>query len=220
MEDVKGLRIANLLGSNGRKAVPLALLGAKVTVVDFSPGNVRYGRELAAAAGVDIQCVLCDVLALPEEDAFRSFDLVLMELGILWYFTNLTSLFGVVHRILRPGGRLLLRDAHPIKAKLLAWEQERLVAAGSYFDEAIRESSVAYAGFLPEVIQSSLPKCHLRLWTLGEILTAVASSGLLLRRLIEEPGDSSFILDQGAPPEINNRFPSTFTLVADKPQEV
>lgn len=34
--DVNGKRIANLLGSNGRVAVSLALLGADVTVIDIS----------------------------------------------------------------------------------------------------------------------------------------------------------------------------------------
>ncbi len=31
--DIKGRRIINILGSNGRKAVPLAILGADVTVI-------------------------------------------------------------------------------------------------------------------------------------------------------------------------------------------
>ncbi len=49
--DVEGKRVINLLGSNGRRAVPLALLGADVTVVDISPEGARYALELAEEVG-------------------------------------------------------------------------------------------------------------------------------------------------------------------------
>ena len=39
--DLKGKKVMNLMGSNGNKAVALALLLANVTVVDFSKGNKR-----------------------------------------------------------------------------------------------------------------------------------------------------------------------------------
>ena len=47
-----GIRIANICGSCGKKAVPLAVLGANVTVFDISEDNKRYALELADAAGV------------------------------------------------------------------------------------------------------------------------------------------------------------------------
>jgi hypothetical protein len=43
--DVKGKKIANLLGSSGKKAVALSLLGAQVTVVDITEENQRYALE-------------------------------------------------------------------------------------------------------------------------------------------------------------------------------
>jgi threonine dehydrogenase-like Zn-dependent dehydrogenase len=55
------------MGSNGTKAVALALLGAQVTVVDVSPGNAEYARQLATAAGVDLQYEVCDVLKMPPQ---------------------------------------------------------------------------------------------------------------------------------------------------------
>lgn len=39
---IKDLRIANPCGSNGRKAVPLAILGGQVTIFDISKENKRY----------------------------------------------------------------------------------------------------------------------------------------------------------------------------------
>jgi 2-polyprenyl-3-methyl-5-hydroxy-6-metoxy-1,4-benzoquinol methylase len=57
----------NLMGSHGHKAVALALLGAAVTVVDVSPGNATYARAVAAAAGVELEYVVADVLQLPPD---------------------------------------------------------------------------------------------------------------------------------------------------------
>lgn len=54
------------MGSHGAKAVAAALLGASVTCVDISPSNADYGQQLAAAAGVEVQFVVSDVLQLPE----------------------------------------------------------------------------------------------------------------------------------------------------------
>ena len=44
-ENVAGKRVANLCGSNGRKAVPIALLGAEVTVFDISEEHRRWQKE-------------------------------------------------------------------------------------------------------------------------------------------------------------------------------
>lgn len=43
--------MVNLLGSNGTKAVAMALMGAeRVTVIDVSPGNAAWGSALAAVS--------------------------------------------------------------------------------------------------------------------------------------------------------------------------
>lgn len=57
----------NILGSNGRKAVPLAVLGADVTVIDISQENARYARELAEAAGVDLESITADFIETDTE---------------------------------------------------------------------------------------------------------------------------------------------------------
>ena len=86
----KGKRIINLLGSKGNKGVALALLGSDVTVVDISASNAKYANELADAAGVSIQYVVSDVLNVQLSE---SFDIVLLELGVLHYFLDLKPLF-------------------------------------------------------------------------------------------------------------------------------
>lgn len=45
-DSCEGVRIANICGSCGKKAVPLAVLGGKGTVFDISVGNQRHASEL------------------------------------------------------------------------------------------------------------------------------------------------------------------------------
>lgn len=57
-DSYEGVRVANICGSCGKKAIPLALLGAKVTIFDISSGNRRYALETAAAADTSIEFIL------------------------------------------------------------------------------------------------------------------------------------------------------------------
>ena len=210
---VSGKRIANLMGSNGIKAVALAMLGAEVTLFDLSPSNIRYAQDLAQAAGVEIGVVIGDVLELPEVHLRRDYDLVFAELGIVHYFTDLEPFMALVGRFLGLGGRFVLRDFHPVSTKLISFrgstaKVRKYKVTGDYFDRTLEEQEVSYTKHLPRGTSASVPKVFWRKWTLGEVVTAVADSGLFIRILEEEPNLSSEVFDKG--------IPKTYTLVADK----
>ncbi|MGZ9585862.1 class I SAM-dependent methyltransferase [Paenibacillus marinisediminis] len=213
-EDLEGKRIINLLGSNGNKAVALALLGADVTVVDFSSENERYALELANHAGVEIRYIVSDVLNLPAYELANQYDLVFMEFGILHYFTDLCPLFHVVHSLLNDGGMLILQDFHPVSTKLIISKGttaniRKHKVAGDYFDTTLVEKDVSHSKYSdPEYINETDQKVYLRNWTLGEIVTAIANEGLTIKVLEELPNLSSEVFDKG--------IPKTFTIAAQK----
>lgn len=237
-KDVRGKKIANLLGSNGYKAVALALLGAQVTVVDFSAGNERYARELAAAAGVSIEYLLSDVLHLPEQELSGDYDIVFMEMGILHYFLDLAPLFAVICRLLKQGGTFIVHDFHPVSTKLISSRGttasiRKHKVTGDYFDESLEEQNISFSKYLPasnvnagkeasaaknsenadnEASAANEPQAEnkvlLRKWTIGEIVTAAASSGLFIKALQELPNLSSDSFDKG--------IPKTFLLAAER----
>ncbi|GGD58636.1 class I SAM-dependent methyltransferase [Paenibacillus nasutitermitis] len=198
-----GKRVLNLLGSHGRKAISLALMGAEVTVVDLSEENQLYAQQTAKAAGVELHYICSDVLNIPNEETLGQFDIVLMEFGILHYFTDLNGIFSVVHRRLKGNGRFILTDFHPFAR---AWMNTNNLKqpTGNYFDNTITEGEVAFAKLLPEEERSELGKVLVRSWTLGEIITAIGSLGLCIRTLEEIPGPT------------DSRFPEFYTLIADK----
>jgi 2-polyprenyl-3-methyl-5-hydroxy-6-metoxy-1,4-benzoquinol methylase len=211
--DVSGKKVINLLGSHGSKAVAMALLGAQATVVDIASENARYAKELAKAAGVELNYIVSDVLELQDDVLTGDYQIVLMEFGILHYFTDLLPLMTIVSRLLSPGGRLVLQDFHPITTKLISSRGttqaiRKHKVDGDYFDTSIEEVEVPYLKFLSADKQKDLKKTKLRRWTLGEIVTSVATAGLFLEVLKEEPNLSSELFDKG--------IPKTFTLVAKR----
>ncbi|MCA1054129.1 class I SAM-dependent methyltransferase [Rossellomorea aquimaris] len=215
MGNVKGKKIVNLLGSKGNKAVSFALLGADVTVVDLSSENQRYATQLADAASVHIHYIISDVLDIPTEHQPTDMDFVLLEVGVLHYFVDLPPLFEMICRSLKPGGKLILRDYHPMVSKLLSVEDDSMVAKGNYFDEGMKEVDVAYSILLPEGEREALTKNRIRRWTLGEIITSIAKAGLKVESLEEEAG-IKWAFPPHAADKIEERIPGLYTILAEK----
>jgi SAM-dependent methyltransferase len=186
--DVKGKRIINLLGSSGRKAVPLALLGAEVTIVDISEQNMQYAVALAECAGVKIDYIIADVASFDITELKESFDIVLMELGIMHYFIDLKPLASLIYELLKPGGRYVLNEGHPIKKCIKMDSVDEPYLEGDYFDTSIVESTFAYSFALEGYEESNPPKVKMRRWTLGEIITVIAEANLTIKNLSESPG--------------------------------
>lgn len=187
--DVRGQRIANICGSNGRVAVPLALLGARATVFDISEENRRYALELAGAAGVPLAYVLGDICEADEAAYGGAFDIVFAEGGILHYFLDIGAFMRKLYALARPGGRLVLSDFHPFRkvnprgSSMMSAPQ----TGGDYFDTRVHEAAVAYEGFFDEAERAAFPKCSVRLYTVSEIVNAVLGAGFTLTRLDERP---------------------------------
>lgn len=180
-----GVRIANICGSCGKKAVPLALLGAQVTVFDLSADNCRYATEVAAAAGVSLDYQVGNALEIDMARYGGSFDVVFMEGGVLSYFHDVGQFMGVMRGLLRPGGKLICSDFHPFNKvnDALGLEQPTM----SYFSPEVYEGEMAHARFYDEQTRRTFPKCSYRKYTISEIINAVLDADFVLRRFDEHP---------------------------------
>ncbi|MFC8575880.1 class I SAM-dependent methyltransferase, partial [Heyndrickxia sporothermodurans] len=206
LDPLANKKVLHLLGSNGIKGVAMSLLGADVTVVDFSKENEMFALELSEAAGTNLSYVVSDVLSLPNEQFHDQFDIVLMELGVLHYFINLNELMQKIYQLLRKNGRFVLHEFHPISTKLITSTGKKHKVTGNYFDPSIEKNHVAFTKHMPEDEKANLQHVLQRKWTLGEIITSAGSSQLVIETLEEEPNHK--ISDIG--------LPKTFTLVAKK----
>ncbi len=196
----EGVRVANICGSCGKKAVPLALLGADVTVFDISEDNRRYAMETAEAAHVRMEYVVGDVLETDLEKYGGTFDVVFMEGGILHYFHDIGEFMRIMYALLKPGGKMICSDFHPFTKINDSLKLETPVM--SYFSTAVYEGEMAHARFYDEEIRRQMPRCSLRKYTLSEIINAIIGSGFRLVRFDEHPAWE------------NRDLPGEFTAVA------
>ncbi|MEV6873097.1 class I SAM-dependent methyltransferase [Amycolatopsis sp. NPDC051128] len=81
--------------------------GARLTGIDFSPAMLDIARRRASGLGREIELREADAQALPFPDA--SFDTVVCTLGLCG-FPDERAAIAEMHRVLRPGGKLVLLD--------------------------------------------------------------------------------------------------------------
>jgi SAM-dependent methyltransferase len=202
--DVKGKKILVPLGSNGRKAIPLSILGARATIIDIAEENRRWAVETARAAGTPLDYIVADFMTYENVSFHEHFDMILAEGGILHYITDLDPFFTKLHRFLKPGGELVLNDFHPLRKYVKFDGQGKPFLDGDYFESAFHKGPVAYEDNFPEAERKDFPQCLLRFWTLAEIISAIARSGLFITSFQEGK-------NRGDP-----RLPGDFTILARK----
>lgn len=198
----EGVRVANICGSCGKKAIPLALLGADVTIFDISEDNRRYALEVAGAAGVSVRYEVGDVLDIDLEKYGGVFDVVFMEGGILHYFHDIDEFMRIMHALMKSGGKMICSDFHPFNKISDCLELQQTTMG--YFSQEIVEGEMAHARFFEPEIRERMPKCSYRRYTVSEIINGVIGSGLILKRFDEHPAWT------------NGDVPGEFTLIAVK----
>lgn len=105
---VPRIRIADLGAGEGVLSQLLARGAEFVHCVDKSPRMVKFGRELARRQGIrNLDYVLGDIEDIPLRPA--SVDLALLSQA-LHHAENPRQALAEAHRILRPGGRIVLLD--------------------------------------------------------------------------------------------------------------
>jgi SAM-dependent methyltransferase len=113
--DLTGLDVLHLQCHIGTDTLSLHRLGAgSTTGLDLSPASLAEARQLAADVGAPIDYVEADVYSAPEALGGRQFDLVYTGIGAIGWLPSIRRWAEVVAKLLRPGGRLFIREGHPV----------------------------------------------------------------------------------------------------------
>jgi SAM-dependent methyltransferase len=155
-----------------------------VTGLDFSPRSLTVARDLAARSGSDVRFVCADVRTADRVLA-RDFDVVYASVGVLCWVPRFAEWVRAAAGCVRPGGRLYLRDGHPITD---TFDHDRrdgeVVCVGDYFAEGIPirdDSGYTYTG--DERIDP--PVTYEWVHGLGTVVTEIAQAGLRVEQLVE-----------------------------------
>ena len=184
--DISGLRGVHLQCHIGTDTVSLARLGARMTGLDLSPASLELARRLAERAGAEIEFVESEVYAAPERLGRGAFDLVYTGIGALCWLPSVSRWAEVVAALLKPGGRLFIREGHPMLWTLAEAPPDDLVVVDyPYFEHEeplVFEDDGTY-------VQTSVTFEHTvsHTWNhgLGEIVSALLAAGLELTMLVE-----------------------------------
>ncbi len=184
--DITGLRGLHLQCHIGTDTVSLSRLGARMTGLDFSAAALAEARRLAARTGSEVDFVEAEVYEAVGVLGPGTFDLVFTGIGALCWLPDIRRWARVVADLLRPNGRLFLREGHPM---LWALDDGRadhlLVVAYPYFerqDPTVFDTGGTYVE-TDVIFEQNLT--HEWNHGLGEIVTALLDAGMDLTKLVE-----------------------------------
>lgn len=122
-----GSSALDLACGSGEMGTLLLDLGYRVTGLDWSEPMLAIARRKAAAADRAVAFRQADAEVTMEPDA--AYDLLLTR-HLVWTLVDPAAAFAEWHRILRPGGRLVIIDGdfvrRTVTARLLDWAAARL----------------------------------------------------------------------------------------------
>ena len=200
LPELRAKHVLHLQCGTGELTAELVALGALVTAVDIS----REALELARERAPDAAFVQADVQELPVELRRGRFDLVFAADGVLGWVQDLDAWARAAESALRPGGELLLFDEHPVARcvdGLMHWRYD-------YFADSL-DVGLGLGAEAFDVSGHPTRATHEPFWRLGQVVSALASAGLVIRTLDEVPAQRSLRRHDA-------RVPGTFLLVAAK----
>ena len=182
--DIKGQRGIHLQCHIGTDTISLHRLGAAMTGLDFSAESIAIARRIAADAHADVTFVQADVYSAPSAVG-GGFDFVFTGIGALCWLPDVGRWARTVAELLRPGGRLFLREGHPI---LLAFDEQRTdewVLRYSYFEQPEPESFDAPGTYVDTDVEFGHNNASDWSHGIGDVITAILEARLELTMFVE-----------------------------------
>ncbi|UCC79877.1 MAG: class I SAM-dependent methyltransferase [Candidatus Zixiibacteriota bacterium] len=179
---VSGKTMLHLMCHFGMDTMSWARMGAKVTGIDFSPEAISLARSLSEELNIPARFIETELYNLPKV-LDEKFDIVFTSYGVKAWVRDTGKWAELIARYLKPGGIFYMVEFHPILGMFdddgekleypyfYSPEPIKYVAEGNYADPDHDFKHDAYEWF------------H----SLGEIVTALISSGLGIDYLHEFP---------------------------------
>ncbi|SKC81688.1 class I SAM-dependent methyltransferase [Krasilnikoviella flava] len=201
---VQGADVVHPMSGHGLDDLALARLGARsVHGLDYSEAPVASAQRRADELGLPCRYTRATMPDSGLDDACA--DLVYTGKGALIWVPDLDAFLAEVRRLLRPGGRFYVYEAHPL-VPLWAWDADeiRVRPDRGYFERSHVNDTFPGNG--------AVERQH----TLAELVMACLASGFELEHLEEHP--DQFWLPAGIDAAAwDGRVPNAFSLLARLP---
>jgi SAM-dependent methyltransferase len=224
--EIDGLRGVHLQCHIGTDTLSLARLGAQMTGLDLSPASLAHARELSRRAGPHVEFVEAELYDAVSVLGAGAYDLVFTGIGALCWLPSVSRWAQVVADLLVPGGRLFIREGHPVLWSLGYERTDRLlVLEYPYFEREEAQVWDDPGTYVETDVVFEQNTTHEWNHGLGEIVTAVLDAGMELTMLVEhdsvpwEPLPGQMVKDEHGEWHLADhpeRAPLTYTLQAVK----
>jgi SAM-dependent methyltransferase len=224
--DIRGLRGVHLQCHIGTDTVSLARLGAHMSGLDFSEPAIVAARHLAEIAGQSVEFYQADLYDAVDVLGRGTFDFVFTGIGALCWLPDIARWGQLVADLLAPGGRLFVRDGHPMLWALDERHPDVIVVEYPYFeqpDPLVWDEDGTYVD-----TEASFVNTTTHSWNhgIGEIVSSLLNAGLSLTMLVEHdsvPWDAlpgKMVVDDAGEWRLSDRperLAASYTLQAVKP---
>ena len=186
LSDISGQRGVHLQCHIGTDTISLARLGASMTGVDFSGPAVRQARALAEQTGADATFVESDIYQAADAVGRGAFDFVFTGIGALCWLPTVSRWARVVADVLRPGGRLFIREGHPVLWSLADEREDDLIVIEYPYFERDEPTIFDQGGtYVSTEVEFEHTITHEWNHGLGEIVTSLLDAGMTITGLTE-----------------------------------
>jgi SAM-dependent methyltransferase len=183
--DIAGRTGVHLQCHIGTDTISLSRLGAKMTGLDLSSQSLAQARRLAEMTGSDAEFVEAELYDAVEALGAGRFELVFTGIGALCWLPSVSRWAKVVSDLLVPGGRLFIREGHPMLWSLDDERADALVVDYPYF-ESEQPIVLEFDGtYVDTDVTFNNRLTHQWNHGLGEIVSAVLDAGMDVTMLVE-----------------------------------
>lgn len=224
---IADLDVVHLQCHIGTDTLSLLRLGARrVTGLDFSRPALDAAARLAHDCGASINYVESELYNAVDALGASQFDLVYTGIGALCWLPDVRRWAEIVAALLRPGGRLFLREGHPVLWSLGDPRPDGLlVLEYPYFETKGTRFSEEWS-YIPHEDPLASPDFVDFNHGIAEVITAVLDTGMRLTAIEEHDSVPWNALEDAMEPigggeyrlrDDPARLPATYTLQAFKP---
>lgn len=176
--DVRGKTLLHLQCHFGQDTLSLARLGANAVGVDLSDTAIEKAKELNTQLGLNAEFLCCDVYDSPRR-IDRKFDIVFTSYGVLGWLPDMDRWASVVGHFLKPGGKIVLVEFHPI-----VWMLDETLTKIEYAYDSPKPI-IETGGTYTETTDNSRHETVTWNHGLGDVVSSLISYGIEMEQLVE-----------------------------------
>jgi ubiquinone/menaquinone biosynthesis C-methylase UbiE len=217
--DIIGKDILHLQCHFGQDTISLARLRANAIGVDLSDNSIKQAKALTEQCHVNADFICCDIYDLPNH-LDKQFDIVFTSYGTIIWLPDLDKWAKIVARYLKPGGKFVFVDFHPIALMFDDYFQK---FSYSYFNTGaiVETEQGTYADTNASIAVQNITWNH----PTSEVLNCLINNGLQINSFDEfdySPYNCFKAMTEAKPGKfrvehLGNNIPLVFALTATKP---